>query len=217
MRNSNIHVSKYYLIFTVLFVTCLLISNIAATKLFDIGPMTLPAGVLLFPITYIVNDLLAEVYGYKKAKLSIYLGFAMNLLMVAYFALTIWLPAPSYFELQDAYAAILGNTPRLLTASLAAYLFGTLLNAKIMVTMKARDKMNRKLFLRCAVSTLFGELADSTIFIIAAFYGSIPLNVILTMILSQAGFKTLYEIVIFPITRIIINKVKDIEGMLSKV
>lgn len=205
--------SNGYYVCSILFVTCLLLSNIAAVKLIGIGPVTLSAAVVLFPITYIVNDLLAEVYGYAKARATIWMGFAMNLLMVAFFELTIVLPAPSYFAHQDAYSVILGNTPRVLVASLIAYLIGSTLNAKVMVALKRKEGASRGLFKRCILSTLIGESLDSIVFVTLAFIGTMPFNAMLIMIATQAGFKTLYEIVIFPATQAIIKKVKKAEGI----
>lgn len=213
MKNEK--VSKLYMYCVVLFVTCLLISNVAAVKLVNLGPLTLTAAVVLFPITYIVNDILAEVYGYRKAKMSIYIGFIMNLLMVVFFQITIAMKHPVFFEHQTAYATILGNTPRLLMASLLAYLVGSTLNAKTLVTMRHHTKNknnNFGLFLRCIVSTAVGESIDSIIFVTVAFIYTMPMDAMLLMILTQAGFKTAYEIVIFPFTNLIINKVKKIEN-----
>ena len=204
-------VSKNYLILVIVYVACLLISNITAVKTFAVGPITLPSAVLLFPITYIANDLLAEVFGYQKAKFAVYMGFAMNLLMVVYFQLTILLPTPDFFTLQEAYASILGNTPRLLVASMAAYLVGSVLNAKIMVTMRDVAQNGKGLFARCILSTAAGELCDSVIFITIGFVGSMPLQSMITMVFTQAAFKTLYEIVVFPLTNLIVKKVKKIE------
>lgn len=210
---TRLKVTPYYMLLSVLFVSCLLLSNTAAVKLIQIGPVNLTAAVILFPITYIVNDLLAEVYGYKRARFTIMLGFAMNLLMVVFYYLTIILPAPAYFELQDAYASILGNTPRLLIASMAAYMVGTTLNAKIMVSMREASKNGKGLFFRCIVSTLAGELCDSLIFVTIGFYGVMPLEAMLSMIFTQAAFKTMYEVVIFPVTNKVINTVKKLEGV----
>jgi uncharacterized integral membrane protein (TIGR00697 family) len=183
-------------------------------KTFSLGPFSLPAAVLLFPVVYIVNDLLAEVYGFKKARVAIYLGFILNLFMVVYFALTIILPAGPFFEAQDAYVAILGSTPRMLVASLAAYIVGSTLNAKIMVTMRdaAKGKEGFSLFVRCITSTFFGELCDSLIFITIAFFGTMPYSQILTMVVTQALFKTVYEMIAFPATNIAVKKVRGFEN-----
>lgn len=207
------NVSRIYLVCTVLFVTCLLLSNIAAVKLIAVGPLTLPAGVLMFPITYILNDVLSEVYGYKMTKFTIFLGFAMNLFMSLYFTLTIYLPAPVFFKNQEAYASILGNTPRILFASLCAYLVGTTLNAKIMVKMKGISGENKGLFMRCVLSTLVGESFDSLIFVTLGFFGNMPLRDMFIMVVTQATVKTVYEIIIFPITSQVIKKIKSVENV----
>lgn len=211
-KNKN-NVSTLYMVLVTVYVACLLISNVTAVKTFSLGPFSLPAAVLLFPVVYIVNDLLAEVYGFKKARTAIYLGFALNLFMVAYFALTIILPAGPFFGAQDAFATILGSTPRMLIASLAAYLVGSTLNAKIMVSLRdaSRGAGGIALFSRCILSTLIGELCDSLIFITIAFVGSMPYKQILIMVATQALFKTFYEMVVFPTTNIIIKKVRKIE------
>lgn len=207
-------VSPMYMVLVTIYVACLLISNVTAVKTFSLGPFSLPAAVLLFPVVYIVNDLLAEVYGFKKARLAIYLGFTLNLLMVSYFALTIALPAGPFFGAQEAFATILGSTPRMLIASLVAYLVGSNLNAKIMVSMRdaARGKGGFALFARCIASTFVGEVCDSLIFITIAFIGSMPYSQILFMVATQALFKTLYEMVVFPITNVVIKKVRGIES-----
>ena len=214
MNNKNKNVSTLYMVLVTVYVACLLISNVTAVKTFSLGPFNLPAAVLLFPVVYIVNDLLAEVYGFKKARKAIYLGFALNLFMVAYFTLAIALPAGPFFGAQEAFATILGSTPRMLIASLAAYLVGSTLNAKILVTMRDAAKSNGSfaLFARCITSTFVGELCDSLIFITIAFLGTMPYNQILVMVLTQALFKTFYEMVVFPVTNVIIKKVRSIEN-----
>ena len=211
--NNKQKVSPMYMVLVTVYVACLLISNVTAVKTFSLGPFSLPAAVLLFPIVYIVNDLLAEVYGFKKARYAIYLGFVLNLFMVLYFTLAIALPSGPFFGAQEAFATILGSTPRMLIASLSAYLVGSTLNAKIMVSMRdaANGRSGIALFARCIVSTFFGELCDSLIFITLAFIGTMPISQILIMVLTQALFKTLYELVVFPVTNTVIEKVRGIE------
>lgn len=210
-------VSPVYMVLVTVYVACLLISNVTAVKTFSLGPFSLPAAVLLFPVVYIVNDLLAEVYGFKKARKAIYLGFALNLFMVGYFTLAIALPAGPFFGAQEAFATILGSTPRMLVASLVAYLVGSTLNAKIMVSMRdaSKGKGGFALFSRCIVSTLFGELCDSFIFITIAFLCAMPYSQILVMVATQAAFKTLYELIVFPATNVIIKKVRGVESAYS--
>ena len=147
--------TELYAILTGIFTASLIVSNIIAGKTFDFFSFTLPCGVVIFPVIYIVNDVLAEIYGYEKARKVILLGFFMNLVAVICYQITILLPAPAFFENSEAFSIVLGSTFRLLVASFAAYLAGSLVNAKVMVYLKKWDE--NKLFFRCIVSTLFGE------------------------------------------------------------
>ena len=203
---ENLTKTELYAILTGVFTASLIVSNIIAGKTFDFFSFTLPCGVIIFPIIYIVNDVLAEVYGYEKARKVILLGFLMNLVAVICYNITIMLPAPVFFENSDAFSAVLGSTFRLLVASFAAYLVGSLVNAKMMVIMKRWDE--DKLFLRCIVSTLFGEGLDAIIFIFIGFLGTMPFEALLLMIVAQALFKTIYEIIVYPLTRHVIKTVK---------
>jgi uncharacterized integral membrane protein (TIGR00697 family) len=188
-----------------------LISNILATKIILIGSWAAPAGVLIFPIAYIINDVIVEVWGYQKARLIIWSGFAVNLLAALFFTLAIVVPAAPFWQNQVAFSTILGSTPRIIVASLLAYLTGSFLNAfvmsKVKVLMKGKD-----FSVRAILSTLVGEAADSFIFIIIAFAGNLPFTVLIGMILTQACIKTVYEIVILPFTIIVVNWVKRVEG-----
>ena len=191
------------------FVACLLISNVMASKQFEIGSLVLTSGAILFPVVYIVNDVLAEVYGFKRARAVILLGFALNAFAVLAYTVAIALPAPAYgADSAEAFALVLGSTWRLLLASFAAYLAGSLANAAIMARMKKADKGGRSLMLRCVVSTLIGEGIDGVIFVTVAFLGVLSNSALLTMILSQIVFKTLIELVCYPVTRCVIKKVE---------
>ncbi|WP_405269296.1 queuosine precursor transporter [Methanobrevibacter sp.] len=206
---ENLTKNELYATLTGIFTACLIISNIIAGKTFDFFSFTLPCGVMIFPIIYIVNDVLAEVYGYEKARRVILLGFFMNLIAVICYSITIWLPAPAFFENSQAFEIVLGSTFRLLMASFAAYLVGSLVNAKMMTYLKKWDE--EKLFFRCILSTLFGEGLDAIIFITIGFLGTMPTEALLTMIVVQALFKTVYEIIVYPITRSVIAKVKSLD------
>ncbi len=206
---ENLTKNELYATLTGIFTACLIISNIIAGKTFDFFSFTLPCGVMIFPIIYIVNDVLAEVYGYEKARRVILLGFFMNLIAVICYSITIWLPAPAFFENSQAFEIVLGSTFRILMASFAAYLVGSLVNAKMMTYLKKWD--DEKLFFRCIVSTLFGEGLDAIIFITIGFLGTMPTDALLTMIIAQALFKTVYEIIVYPITRTVIAKVKSLD------
>lgn len=193
-------------ILTGIFTASLIVSNIIAGKTFDFFSFTLPCDVVIFPVIYIVNDVLAEIYGYEKARKVILLGFFMNLVAVICYQITILLPAPAFFENSEAFSIVLGSTFRLLVARFAAYLAGSLVNAKVMVYLKKWDE--NKLFFRCIVSTLFGEGLDAIVFIFIGFLGTMPLEALLLMIVAQALFKTVYEIIVYPLTRTVIFKVR---------
>lgn len=203
---ENLTKTELYATLTGIFTACLIVSNIIAGKTFDFFSFTLPCGVIIFPIIYIVNDVLAEVYGYEKARRVILLGFFMNLVAVICYNVTIWLPAPVFFENSEAFSIVLGSTARLLIASFIAYLVGSLVNAKLMTYLKKWDE--EKLFFRCIVSTLFGEGLDALLFITIGFFGTMPIEALLVMIVAQALFKTVYEIIVYPLTRNVIGRVK---------
>ena len=203
---ENLTKNELYATLTGIFTAGLIISNIIAGKTFDFFSFTLPCGVMIFPIIYIVNDVLAEVYGYEKARRVILLGFFMNLIAVICYNITIWLPAPVFFENSEAFSIVLGSTARLLLASFVAYLVGSLVNAKLMTYLKKWDE--EKLFFRCIVSTLFGEGLDALLFITIGFFGTMPTEALLVMIVAQALFKTVYEIIVYPLTRYVIGSVK---------
>jgi queuosine precursor transporter len=205
-------VSILFMFAGILFAICLLIANILATKIILIGSWAAPAGVLIFPIAYILNDVIVEVWGYDKARLIIWAGFAVNLLAVLFFSLAIVVPAAPFWTNQDAFATILGSTPRIILASLMAYLIGSFLNAYVMSKMKVLMK-GKEFSVRAILSTLVGETADSLIFITIAFAGNLPVNVLLIMILTQACIKTIYEIIVLPLTIVVVRWVKKIEGV----
>lgn len=207
-QDNKLNKTELYAIFTGIATACLIISNILAFKTFTIRDIVLPCAVIIFPVIYIVDDVLAEIYGFRKARHVIYLGFIMNLVAVILYNIAIMLPAPTYFQGAEAFQMVLGNTLRVLIASFAAYFFGSLLNAYVMVYLK--EKLEKYLFFRCIISTLCGEGLDAIIFITIAFYGTMPTTILLTMILAQALFKTVYEIIVYPITRLVINKVKSL-------
>jgi queuosine precursor transporter len=205
-------VSVTFMLTGILFATCLLVSNILATKILMIGPWSAPAGVLIFPLAYIINDLITEVWGYQKAKLIIWAGFGVNILAVLFFSLGVALPAASFWEHQEAFSTILANTPRLIAASLSAYLLGSFLNAYIMSKFKVLTK-GKGFSGRAILSTIVGEVADSLVFISVAFAGIFSFKVLIGMIATQALIKTVYEILVLPITILVVCKVKKLEGI----
>lgn len=190
---------KYLGAISVFFVSVLLISNVASTKIVDFGWFTFDAGTLLFPASYIFGDILTEVYGYKRSRRVIWLGFFMALLMSVVFIIVGKLPAATDWGNQAAYDAILGLTPRLVVASLIAYTAGEFSNSFILAKMKIWTK-GKMLWTRTIGSTVVGELIDSSLFILIAFAGVLPGSLLLTLIVSNYIFKTAVEVLFTPIT-----------------
>lgn len=199
---------------TVVFCVALIVSNIIAGKLWA-APfgIVLTAGVWLFPIVYIIGDVVPEVYGLQVARRIIWLGFAANLFAVFFFTLTLVLAYPPFFDGQKAFEIVLGFTPRLLFASFCAYLVGTNANAWVLVKIK-QVTGPRFLWVRTIGSTIIGEGLDSLIFISLAFYGIVPTDQLPMMIFYQASFKTLYEVLATPLTYVVVNWFKQKEGLL---
>jgi uncharacterized integral membrane protein (TIGR00697 family) len=204
------HISSRFLVIAVAFVTCLIVSNITAVKLITVSGFILPGAIVIFPITYIIGDVLTEVYGYAKARRVIWLGFAANLFAVATFALVGVLPAAGFWGAQEAYDTILGATPRILAASLAAYLVGEFANAYVLARLKVATE-GRFLWLRTISSTVVGQSLDSAIFIVIAFAGIIPFGALILTIVVQAAAKTAYEALATPLTYLVVGWLKRAE------
>ena len=200
-------VSVAFMACGLLFTTCLIVANIVEQKLISIGPIEATAGLLIFPVSYIINDIIAEVWGYRKARLIIWYGFLMNFLTVIIFRLSIVVPGSENFSHQEAFQLVLGNTERISLASFVAFLIGSFLNAMVMSKMKIFQK-GRNFSLRAVVSTLVGEGADSLVFFTIAFVGVIPNGDLMTLILTQTAMKTGYEILVLPLTNVIVRWVK---------
>lgn len=206
------NISTIQCILTILYVTSLLISNVITSKQVLLPfNITMTGAVFIFPITYILSDVFSEVYGYKWSRISCYLAFAMNLLMVIVFTLVIKSPSPSYWTNQEAFQTVLGNTPRILFASLLAYVIGDFVNDKIFSKMKSKHKDIKGFGFRAILSSLAGELVDSLIFLPIAFIGQMPIKTLIIMTIMQVIIKTGYEIVILPITRLVAKKLYKIE------
>lgn len=204
-------VSLPFMLLGILFNVCLVASNLLETKVIQIGPITATAGLIVFPISYIINDCIAEVWGFKKARLIIWSGFAMNFLTIGFARLAIALPAAPFWEGQESFNFVFGLAPRIALASLLAFLVGSFLNAYIMSKMKVATR-GKHFSLRAIVSTLVGESADSLLFFPIAFGGLIPANELLIMIGTQACLKSLYEVIILPITIRVVRYIKRIDN-----
>jgi len=207
----NKQVSVTFMIFGMLFTVCLIVANIVGQKLITVGGIDVTAGLLIFPVTYIINDLIAEVWGYRKMRLIIWTGFLMNFLVVLIFRISIWAPASHNFMNQQAFELVLRSTERITVASFIAFLFGSFLNAYVMSKMKILQH-GRHFSIRAVASTIVGEGADSLVFFTIAFSGILNRHQLLFLILTQTALKTGYEIIALPLTNYIVNKVKKIEN-----
>ena len=192
-----------YMMLVPLYCVTLVVSNVMSNRTFEIGNFILPSAVIIFPVVYIINDVLTECYGFKTACKTIWTAFGLNLMAVIFFNIAINLPTTIDYS---SYNVVLGSTLKALIASVLAYLIGSLVNAKIMDKLKT----HKSLMLRCVLSTLFGETIDAMIFISIVFIGVMDIKTVCSMIITQGVFKTLYEVIVYPVTKIVINKIKSI-------
>lgn len=207
-------VSELQLGLTLLFVVALVVSNIITSKQVLLPfNITMTGAVFIFPITYILSDLVSEVYGYRWSRLTCYFGFAANLFAALVFSAVIQSPAPSYWQNQEAFQTVLGSTPRVLVASLLAFVIGDFVNDQIFARMKRKYPDSIKGFgARAIFSSLMGELVDSLVFLPLAFWGLMPVRTLVIMTLSQVVIKTGYELVILPFTTIAVKLVSRYEN-----
>jgi hypothetical protein len=195
-----------------LFVTCLLAANTIAAKLIAVGGIVLTAGIVIFPLSYVLGDVLTEVWGYGAARRVIWLGFAGNAVLVAAIALGGALPPAPFWKGQGAYEEILGATPRILAASFVAYLVGEFANAFVLAKLKVRTA-GRFLWLRTIGSTVVGQGLDSLVFVTLAFAGAVPAGVLGGVIAGQWFFKVVYEAAATPLTYAAVAWLKAREGV----
>jgi hypothetical protein len=201
---------RFFTLITGFFVAVLLISNVASSKIVDLGPFTFDGGTILFPISYIFGDILTEVYGYRKSRQVIWIGFASALLMSLVFAIVGFLPPARGWNNQNAYMAILGTTPRIVAGSLIAYFAGEFSNSYVLAKMKIFTR-GRWLFSRTIGSTIVGEGIDTLFFVTIAFAGSIPGSTLMAVIASNYIFKVGFEVVATPLTYAVVSFLKKTE------
>ena len=198
--------STTFLLMAVAFIVCLVTSNLFATKVFALGwGINLPGAVIIFPISYILNDCIAEVWGYRRARLVIWLAFLSNFFVVLMGQVVVWLPAASFWDGGDHFNYMFNMAPRVFVASMLAFLAGSTMNALVLSKMKVASE-GRRFGVRAIVSSVAGELLDSLIFMPIAFWGT-PVKVLLGMMVAQVSFKVLYEIVILPVTAWVVRRV----------
>ena len=210
---ENKDFSRIFVTITAIYVACLVLSNLVAGKMWALNEnITLPAAVILFPVTYILGDIFTEVYGFKKASYIIWMGFFLSFFAVAVYMITIALPYPSFWGNQEAYETVLGTTPRVAAASFAGYLGGEFSNSLVLSKLKIATK-GEKLWVRTILSTIVGEGIDSVIFITFSFFGTMDNGTLITMIISQYIFKVTYEVVFTPVTYAAVGFVKKKEAV----
>ncbi len=203
---------KYYDLILGLFVAVLLISNVASSKVLDLGPFTFDGGTILFPISYIFGDILTEVYGYRRSRRVIWTGFFCAFLMSAVFMIVGKLPPAADWGNQEAYDKILGLTPRIVLASLIAYFSGEFSNSYTLAKMKIKTR-GRMLWSRTIGSTIVGEGVDTVLFVMIAFYGVFSDDLLMAVMISNYVFKVAFEAILTPLTYVTVNLLKNKEGV----
>ena len=211
MIDKKQNVSVLFMLFSILFCVCLILANLLETKQIAIGPISLTGGLIVFPISYIINDCVCEVWGFRKARLLIWSGFAMNFFFVAVGALCDWIPGAPYWNNDEGFHAVFGLAPRIAAASFVAFLLGSFVNAYVMSKMKIRDG-GRNFSARAILSTIAGESIDSLIFFPLALSGVVPTEELPKLMLMQVLLKTAYEILVLPLTIRVVKYVKEYEG-----
>ena len=200
-----------FMLLGILFNVCLIAANLLETKVIQVGSLTVTAGLLVFPISYIINDCIAEVWGFKKARLIIWSGFAMNFFVVALGLIAVAIPAAPFWEGEEHFDFVFGMAPRIVAASLMAFLVGSFLNAYVMSKMKVASQ-GRNFSARAIWSTVVGETADSLIFFPVAFGGIIAWKELLIMMGIQIVLKSMYEVMILPVTIRVVKAIKKVDG-----
>ena len=204
-------VSVPFMLLGILFNVCLIAANLLETKVIQVFGITVTAGLLVFPVSYIINDCIAEVWGFRKARLIIWSGFAMNFFVVALGLIAVAIPAAPFWEGEEHFNFVFGMAPRIVAASLMAFLVGSFLNAYVMSKMKVASQ-GRNFSARAIWSTVVGETADSLIFFPVAFGGVIAWKELLIMMGIQIVLKSMYEVIILPVTIRVVKAIKKIDG-----
>ncbi len=204
-------VSVPFMLLGILFNVCLIAANLLETKVIQVFGITVTAGLLVFPVSYIINDCIAEVWGFRKARLIIWSGFAMNFFVVMLGLIAVALPAAPFWDGASHFNFVFGMAPRIVAASLTAFLVGSFLNAYVMSRMKVASG-GRHFSARAIWSTVAGETADSLIFFPVAFGGIIAWQELLLMMCTQIVLKSMYEVIILPVTIRVVKAIKRIDG-----
>lgn len=212
--NDNIHYkqNKFYYPIIILFILCLLTSNLAATKICNFGlGIVVPGGTIIFPLLYILNDILTEVYGFTASRKAIWTALFCNLVFSMFLYSIVFVPYPEYWLGQEAFSTVFSLSPRIFIASLSSYLFGEMTNATILSLLKLRFK-GKFFAARAIISTIFGALLESTLFCFTAFLNRLDIQEILSMVLVLTVIKVFYEILLIPVTTRLVTFLKFTES-----
>ena len=212
MEKKTTQVSVLFMLFSILFCVCLISANVLETKQIAFGPISLTGGLIVFPVSYIINDCVCEVWGYAKARLLIWMGFAMNFFFVALGAICDAIPAAPYWTNDAGFHAVFGLAPRIVAASFVAFIVGSFANAYVMSVMKIRDG-GKNFSARAILSTVAGESCDSVIFFPLALGGVVPTSELPWLMIWQVVLKTVYEIIVLPVTIRVVGALKKHEGV----
>ena len=207
MNNKDNKVSVLFMLFSILFCVCLIAANVLETKQIAFRSISLTGGLIVFPVSYIINDCVCEVWGYKKTRMLIWTGFAMNFFFVMLGAICDMIPGAPYWTNDEGFHAVFGLAPRIAFASFLAFICGSFVNAYVMSKMKLSSG-GKNFSLRAVVSTIFGESVDSIIFFPLALWGVVPTEELPWLMLWQVFLKTAYEVVVLPLTIRIVRYVK---------
>lgn len=211
MQKRQNTVSVLFMIFSILFCVCLITANILETKQIQVLSVSLTGGLIVFPVSYIINDCVCEVWGYSKARMLIWLGFAMNFFLVMVGALCDAIPGAPYWDNEEGFHAIFGLAPRIAAASFIAFICGSFINAYVMSKMKIASN-GKNFSLRAILSTVAGESIDSLIFFPLALSSVVPAKELILLMVWQVILKTVYEIIALPITIRVVKALKKYEG-----
>lgn len=210
MNGASSRTYRYFDLVMVSFVAILMISNVASAKIVALGPFTFDGGTILFPLSYIFGDILTEVYGYARSRRVIWAGFGAAALMALVFWLVGIIPPAADWPHQQAYLTILGVTPRIVAGSLIAYFAGEFTNSWVLAKMKVLTR-GRWLWSRTIASTLVGEGVDTLLFVMIAFFGALPGELLIAVVVSNYVFKCGVEALFTPVTYRVVNALKRAE------
>ena len=202
---------RYYNILTIVFIICLITSNLAAVKLWEINGLTLPGGIIIFPLLYVINDVLTEVYGFSASRRVIWIALISTLFLALILSLVIHLPPAQPWSNQQAFSGVFSLAPRIFIASISSYFIGELLNASTISTLKIMLE-GKHFAMRAILSTVVGAFIETSIFAVVAFGSTLPLVKLFSMIITMTSLKVVYEFMVLPFTSRLVQFLRSTEN-----